>query len=359
MLNSEKWPKIYYDHEDVHTKLFGSKFYPNRLISVDDSVYPNENREVILIEDVYPLHVWENLHVILEDTIRVFLDIIVVDGMDLNHISNISKDISNLIGEDLRLDFSVRESQNNMNKVYVYFVKSKVQAKCNKPIESYAEFADYFGISLDELYNFGIEETICPKKELVENYWEELKRKVFNDEVIHIRKAGRKGELTSLYIDFINHIWGNKHVKTDASNNTRPTQIIRGVTGFKKYNKKRIDKSNTVQNYQVSHVFDNSTKNPLLFEAPWNLIYAPKMIDPFTGHETTGDVAKYSKMLQEKVYGLLGEYINDYNKIIIDLKVDEKLDEFIVRNNLDLNSSNVKEFVKGIQENYCVINIGK
>jgi hypothetical protein len=43
-----------------------------------------------------------------------------------------------------------------------------------------------------------------------------------------------------------------------------------------------------LRNYQCSHVFDDRTKNPLLFEAVWNVVLTPKMNDPLTGHETSG-----------------------------------------------------------------------
>ena len=75
-----------------------------------------------------------------------------------------------------------------------------------------------------------------------------------------------------------------------------------------------------LKNFQCSHVFDNRTKNPLLFEAAWNVVFTPKMIDPLTGHETLGrwprefqprfqnEVRRRFKPLLEKFNSLADQY---------------------------------------------------
>ena len=49
------------------------------------------------------------------------------------------------------------------------------------------------------------------------------------------------------------------------------------------------------------------TKNALTFNAPWNIVYMPKLFDPFTGHESKGDITK--KFTEElKTYGRIYMY---------------------------------------------------
>ncbi len=46
-------------------------------------------------------------------------------------------------------------------------------------IDSYQKFIEAFNIDKEELYLFGIRETILPPIEKVSQHWEELKKRVF------------------------------------------------------------------------------------------------------------------------------------------------------------------------------------
>lgn len=59
-----------------------------------------------------------------------------------------------------------------------------------------------------------------------------------------------------------------------------------------------------------------------MFEAPWNICYTPKIIDPFTGHESKGDLPeefqeyflkyaqkKYKKYISRIIIALLNPII--------------------------------------------------
>ena len=79
-----------------------------------------------------------------------------------------------------------------------------------------------------------------------------------------------------------------------------------------------------------------SNKKCFLFEAPWNICFTPKIIDPFTGHEAKGDLPpefkEYFIRYAQKKYK---KYINDYNSIIESYDIDTSLREFCRINSID------------------------
>ncbi len=79
----------------------------------------------------------------------------------------------------------------------------------------------------------------------------------------------------------------NNNIQKDSSNNSEPTKLLREITGFSKSIKNDTDDKEKIINYQVSHIFGR-TKNPFLFTAPWNIVWHPRILDPFTGHESKG-----------------------------------------------------------------------
>ena len=71
-----------------------------------------------------------------------------------------------------------------------------------------------------------------------------------------------------------------------------------------------------IRNYQVSHVFGR-TKNVFAFTAPWNIVYVPKMLDPFTGHEAKGEmISEFTRLFQQRTYKNFEPLIEDYNNIV-------------------------------------------
>ena len=71
-------------------------------------------------------------------------------------------------------------------------------------------------------------------------------------------------------------------------------------------------------NYQVSHIFGR-THNVFCFTAPWNIAYVPKIFDPLTGHETSGDLKdKFSNLFVNKAHKLFGDQIKEFNAIMLD-----------------------------------------
>ncbi|EPE71842.1 TPA: hypothetical protein QB169_001958, partial [Pasteurella multocida] len=65
-----------------------------------------------------------------------------------------------------------------------------------------------------------------------------------------------------------------------------------------------------------SHIF-GLTKNPYAFCAPWNIVFIPKILDPFTGHESKGEITeKITAMYRRLMWDKYEDLISDYNKIM-------------------------------------------
>lgn len=182
---------------------------------------------------------------------------------------------------------------------------------------------NYFGIKPNQLFEWGMNATIFPADEKVEVEWESLKKRITNNEEVTIRGYGRDAHGTKLYLDFYSFVFDNQHVKKDPSNNNIPQRNIRKLTG--------LERNKDIYNYQVSHIWGR-TKNIFLFEAPWNVCYTPKIIDPLTGHETKGDLpAEFQEQFRRYAQKKYEKYIDDYNSLISSYDIPAKLKEFCKR----------------------------
>ena len=174
--------------------------------------------------------------------------------------------------------------------------------------DSYYDFMNHFNIKPKELFNWGIKSIIFPELTAVEIEWEDLKKRIFNNEEVIIRGYGRDAHGTQLYINFYKYWLNNSHVKKDSTNNNKPQTNIKKMTG--------LIRNKDIYNYQVSHIWGH-TKNIFLFEAPWNICYTPKIIDPFTGHETKGDLpSEFQNYFIKHAQKKYRQFIDDYNNII-------------------------------------------
>ena len=191
-----------------------------------------------------------------------------------------------------------------------------------KVIDSYERFMRNFNIGKDDFYKFGINETILPPIDLVRKNWEDLKKRVFNNGSVKIRGYGRDAKGTELYIGLYKHVFNNYNVTKDPTNNAEPLRIITELTGYKR--------NKNLFNYQVSHIF-GKTKNILLFEAPWNVAFIPKLYDPFTGHEAKGIwPEEYQDRFLSYICIEYKEFIDEYNQIILEAKILSKVSEYIL-----------------------------
>lgn len=210
-------------------------------------------------------------------------------------------------------------------------------------MDSYQRFLSYFNISQDEFLEWGIDAIIYPPIDKVYKEWENLKKRIFGNEVVYIRGYGKNAHGTKLYQDLYSYIFRNNFVKKDANNNTIPTQRIRNMTGLKK--------NRDIYNYQISHIWGR-TKNIFMFEAPWNILcYVPKIMDPFTGHESMGEMTKkYKKLFIDKAYTRYKYFIEDYNTMLAKYNVEEKVNTYIAYlKDSDISEKELSQFIKDVE----------
>ena len=193
--------------------------------------------------------------------------------------------------------------------------------------DSYYDFLNHFGIKPKALFEWGMDAIIFPENDIVEKEWALLKKRILNNEVVYIRGYGRDARGTRLYIDFYKYVFKNENVKKDPTNNNRPQTNVKKMTG--------LTRNKDIYNYQVSHIWGH-TKNVFLFEAPWNICYTPKIIDPFTGHETKGDLPKeFQEYFIKYAQNKYRKYIKDYNKTISNYDFKSLLQKYCVEKNID------------------------
>ena len=205
---------------------------------------------------------------------------------------------------------------------------------------SYCQFFNDFKIKEDDFINWGIKQTIFGSDELIKTKWERLKKSVIDGlDTVYVRGYGRNPQHANLMMELYGYLFPNAIIKKNSNNNSIPSSKIEKLTGLKK--------NKDIFNYQVAHVW-GKTKNPLLFEAPWNICYIPKIIDPLTGHESKGSLTetfriKWLKRIKKKYR----KYIDEYNKIIIEYKIETKIKEFYenkkIKNSKFLNDA-LEEF---------------
>lgn len=187
--------------------------------------------------------------------------------------------------------------------------------------DSYQVFLDSFQIKIDDLYRWGISSTIFPDVTAVDKEWKALKQRVFTNQTVYIRGYGRNAHGTQLFIDLYKNVFNNSNVKVDPSNNTAPQKNIELLT--------KLKRNKDILNYQVSHIWGR-TKNILMFEAPWNICYTPKLIDPFTGHETKGNWPKeFQKEFTAHAHNMYQTFIDDYNQLLKQQAILAKIDQYL------------------------------
>jgi len=175
-----------------------------------------------------------------------------------------------------------------------------------KILDSYEQLFEIFPRS--SFYEFGLKNIISVDIDKAKESWKNLINNVNKkDNDLYIRNSGRNGTGNKYLLNLYQDIF-DIQINFDQTNNDKPSRIIQNLTGYKK--------NKNIFNYQVSHVFGN-TKNVYCFTAPWNIVFIPKVIDPFTGHEAKGIYVddfknKFLAIITNKYRNLIIEY----NKII-------------------------------------------
>lgn len=195
----------------------------------------------------------------------------------------------------------------------------------------------------------GLHDIIYIENDKVINNWENIVRRITNNQELFIRGYGRDAANTNCFFTLYKHLFDNENIKKDPTNNAKPTQLISELTGMNKNLQTDINGQERIQNYQISHLFGR-TKNPLLFTAAWNIAYIPKYIDPFTGHETQGEYKNdfqslFIKQNKEK----FSSFINEYNSFInINVLPKLELSLKMTKKELKLNEKIFRKFEKDV-----------
>lgn len=188
----------------------------------------------------------------------------------------------------------------------------------NEIKDGYLEFFEYFQIDENSFLKFAQDSIILSPKEKAAKEWRDLVQKIkTKGQQAYVRSYARNGSGNALYQNLYQNIF-LCDVKVDPSNNHYPTKLLQDLTEYYKNSGK---KTNLV-NYQVSHIFGH-TKNPYAFCAPWNIAFVPKILDPFTGHESKGELTKKITTLYKNL--MLTNYqelIEEYNAIMDSIKSD-------------------------------------
>lgn len=222
--------------------------------------------------------------------------------------------------------------------------------------DSYERFFSEGYISKEQFFDFGIRETIYVPLDKAKKGWKELKHRIRNNSPVYMRGFGRNSNGSHLFQEFYSQVLDNENVRIDPTNNKEPTTVIRGMTG---YSKVKSVKHEPIRNYQVSHIFGR-TKNIYLFTAPWNIVYLPKMIDPFTGHEAKGDlIDEYQTMFQQKSYAHFEALIEDYNQIVsapdLQMRINAYLEE--ISNSNHYPQADIDKLIKSVRKELSPINV--
>lgn len=202
-------------------------------------------------------------------------------------------------------------------------------------IDSYEQF--FRLIPKDRFFQFGLENIISIDPEKSRDVWDKLKHDVAGkSQQLFVRSSGRNASgnivLKKMYKDVF-----DVDIKFDPTNNAKPTKLIEDCTSHKK--------NRTIFNYQVSHIF-GQTKNVYCFTAPWNIVFIPKIIDPFTGHETMGlYVDEFKRKFQHHIYSIFKEMIDEYNVLMNEYKL--KVKEWLLSN---VEANDVQTYLKDFEE---------
>ena len=140
-----------------------------------------------------------------------------------------------------------------------------------KILDSYQQFFEI--VSKDKFFEFGLANIIHINIQDVKTEWINLLERIKNRSTdLYVRNSGRNGTgnalLTQLYLDVF-----KLKINYDQTNNNQPSMLLQRLTDKRK--------NKNIFNYQVSHVYGR-TKNVFCFTAPWNIVFIPKIIDPFT-----------------------------------------------------------------------------
>lgn len=181
-----------------------------------------------------------------------------------------------------------------------------------KVVNSYEEVLTDLNISPESLFDAGLTYIKRIDETIIEREWEKLVKKVTTStstDDIFVRSHGRNGSGSEQLMVLLTEVFG-RSFSIDKSNNAAPKRLLENALA-EEYQDYVVE----YQDYQISHLFEERTNNPLLFSAPWMICYTPKIIDPFTGHETKG-FPQFQAKFVDWAFANNEKYINEYNELV-------------------------------------------
>jgi len=213
--------------------------------------------------------------------------------------------------------------------------------------DAYERFFESLKIPPEQFFQFGLSEIVHIPFDAACAEWEQLKLRITNGDIVFIRGFGRNALNSHLFVDLYTSLFGHRNISIDPTNNAAPAKLLQVLTGFSKTPRKGCER---LRNYQVTHVFGR-TKNPYAFTAPWNIVYLPKIIDPFTGHESKGDLTlKFQQMFRQHIFAIFSPMIHDFNQMVSDQQIVSRIDAHL--SILDQPPALVEKFRNSLTEEW-------
>lgn len=191
-------------------------------------------------------------------------------------------------------------------------------------VESYQRFFREFGIDEERLIRFGIQECIFSELDQAWNNWRELVRKLespADGDVLYIRHDG-----SGLFVEFYHQLFRNSRIEEDRDGNTAPIDALAAATRRTTRNHHECVR---LENYVLSHVFDERTMNPLLFGGVYNFAFTPTFIDPFTGKAKGAFAKRFRREFRLEAIRRFRSIYDEFKRFAQDHHVQERIDEFV------------------------------
>ena len=89
------------------------------------------------------------------------------------------------------------------------------------------------------------------------------------------------------------------------------------------------------------------------------MVYLPKIIDPFTGHEAKGDmVDEYQATFQQRSYARFEPLIEDYNKLITQPELIDRIAAYLEQISSEITDEKIAlKFKKSVADELSPITI--
>lgn len=195
--------------------------------------------------------------------------------------------------------------------------------------ESYGEFLEAFGIMPQAVSDFGLNYSVFAEPDVAWEQWKRLKKDLFDDLLyIRAKRGDDQDREFQFYKRLHTYLFENGRLERDTTGNYHPRQNLQRAVGWMVTIHPKQG-TGVLVNFQTSHVLSGRTHNPLLYSAVWNIAFTPKIIDPFTGDEAYGEVAKlFREAFLKKIHARFAKCIEDYNRVIDEQKILSRINDF-------------------------------